>query len=85
MPNKKPKQPPKRKIVDAIADDKGNIVKVKIEGNKNFTSLDTAIKMAKRKEIDAVPVKKTKTTKEHLRTPPNKKKSDNLDDLADDK
>ncbi len=75
----------KRKIVDDIADDKGNITKVKIQGNKTFTPLETAINMAKRGEIDAVPVKKTKTTKAHLRTPPNNKTTDNLDDLAGDK
>lgn len=74
----------KRKIVDAVADQKGNITKVKIQGNKTFTPLNTAIKMAKRDEIDAVPVKATKTTKEHLRTRPNNKTSDNLDDLAGD-
>ncbi|MGI8543361.1 MAG: DUF3892 domain-containing protein [Aridibacter sp.] len=76
---------PKRKITDAVADDKGNITKVKIQGNKTFTPVKTAIQMTKRGEIDAVAVKKTAKTKEHLRTRPNSKTSDNLDDLAGDK
>ena len=80
MSNKKVK----RKIVAAVSNKKGNITKVKIKGNKTFTPLKTAIKMAKRGEIKAVAVKKTVTTKAHLRTPPNSKTSDNLDDLAGD-
>lgn len=78
-------KPTKRKIVDAVANEKGNITKVKLQGNKTFTPLETAIRMAERGQIDAVPVKETKTTKAHLRTPPNNKTTDNLDDLAGDK
>jgi len=35
-----------KKIVDAKSDDKGVITHVKIEGNKKFTSVETAIPMA---------------------------------------
>jgi hypothetical protein len=74
-----------KKITDAKADSEGDITHVKIQGNQRFTPMKTAIKQAKRGEIDAVPVKATKTTKEHLRSRPNSKESDNLDDMAGDK
>lgn len=42
----------KRKIVDARADSLGNIESVRLEGNSNFTSLATAMRMADRGEIE---------------------------------
>ena len=74
----------KRKIVDARADKKGNITAVKLQGNQNFTPKKTAIKMAKRGEIDAVVVK-PKNAIQHLRTRPDDKIKNNLDDMAGDK
>jgi len=74
----------KRKIVDAKADSKGNITAVKIKGNQTFTPLKTAIKMTKQGEIDAVVVT-PKDAKQHLRTRPDDKTSNNLDDMAGDK
>jgi hypothetical protein len=74
----------KRKIVDAKADPKGNITHVKIKGNQTFTPLKTAIRMTKQGEIDAVVVK-PKNAKEHLRTRPDSKTQNNLDDMAGDK
>lgn len=74
----------KRKIVAARADKKGNITDVKLRGNQKFTPLKTAIKMAKRGEIDAVVVK-PKDAKQHLRTRPDDKIKNNLDDMAGDK
>lgn len=74
----------KRKIVDAKADPKGNITDVKLEGNQNFTSLETAIKMTKQGLVDAVVVT-PKDAKQHLRTRPDDKTKNNLDDMAGDK
>lgn len=74
----------KRKIVDAKADSKGNITAVKIQGNKTFTPLKTAIKMTKAGEVDAVVVK-PKDAKQHLRTRPDNRTKNNLDDMAGDK
>ena len=73
----------KRKIIDARADSKGNIEAVKIQGNKTFTPLKTAIQMTKRGEIDAVVVK-PKHAKTHLRTRPDGKSKNNLDEMAGD-
>ena len=42
----------KRKIVDARADEDGIITHVKLDGNTNFTSVDVAIPMADRGDID---------------------------------
>ena len=74
----------KRKIVDAKADSEGNITHVKIQGNQNFTSLDKAIDMTKQGLVDAVVVT-PKDAKQHLRTRPDDKTKNNLDDMAGDK
>ena len=76
--------PKKKKIVDAKADPKGNIVAVKIEGNSTFTPLKTAIRMTEQGLIDAVVVK-PKGRPKHLRTRPDSKTTNNLDDMAGDK
>lgn len=73
----------KRKIVDAKADSKGNITDVKLQGNQNFTSLEKAIEMTKQGVVDAVVVT-PKDAKQHLRTRPDDKTSNNLDDMAGD-
>lgn len=74
----------KKKIVDAKAGPKGNISHVKLEGNQNFTSLETAIKLTKLGKVDAVVVTPS-NAKEHLRTRPDSRSSNNLDDMAGDK
>ncbi|WP_417552049.1 DUF3892 domain-containing protein [Marinomonas fungiae] len=72
----------KRKVVDARKDKKGNIESVLLEGNKNFTSLSKAIDMTENGQVDLVVVHTD--DKKHLRTRPNDKKKDNLDDMAGD-
>ncbi len=75
---------PKRHIIDARADSEGDITHVKFEGNARFTSVDQAIPMADRDEIDNAHVVRRRNARVHLRTNPNRKKSDNLDDMAGD-
>lgn len=70
-----------KKIVDAKADAKGNISHVKLEGNQIYTPLKAAIKLAEQGKIDAVVVKPN-NAKEHLRTRPDRRKNNNLDDMA---
>jgi hypothetical protein len=72
----------KRKIVAAKADKKGNISAVKLEGNSNFTSIETAKRMTQSGQIDAVYVEATRNTVDHIRQRPNNIESDNLDDMA---
>lgn len=71
-----------KKIVDAKENSEGDITAVKLKGNATFTPIKTAIKMTKLGQIDAVPVKATPNAKEHIRTRPDKKESNNLDTMA---
>lgn len=73
----------KRKIEDARQDKDGNISAVRIEGNQNFTSLDKAIEMTDKGEVDAVVVTR-RDGSQHLRTRPDDKTGNNLDELAKD-
>lgn len=70
-----------KKIVDAQNDENGNVNAVKLEGNSTFTPIDTAIKMAENGKVDAVVVN-PKSGKKHLRSKPDGKKKNNLDELA---
>ena len=74
----------KKKIIDARGDEDGDITHVKFRGNSSFTSVERAIPMAKRGEIEDVHVSKTGAGKEYLRTNPNKSKQDNLDTMVGD-
>lgn len=74
----------KRKIVDARADGDGDITHVKFDGNERFTSVDRAIPMADRGEIEDVHVVRRVGAKTHLRTNPNGRTRDNLDYMAGD-
>jgi hypothetical protein len=74
-----------RKIVDAKADDKGNITQVKLAGNSNFTGLEAAMRMADQGKIEgAHSVRPKSDIKDYLRTNRDGKKSNNLDDMAGD-
>ena len=75
---------PKRRIVDARADSEGDITHVLFEGNARFTSVETAIPMADRGEIENTHVVRARDKKVHLRTDPDGRKSNNLDDMAGD-
>jgi hypothetical protein len=72
----------KRKIVAAKADKKGNISAVKLEGNSNFTSIETAKRMTQSGQIDAVYVEANRNTVDHIRQRSNNIECDNLDDMA---
>jgi len=72
-----------KKIIDAKNDSDGNVAAVKLEGNKSFTSIEVAVRMAEKGKVDAVPVH-PKTGKPHLRSKPDGKKDNNLDSMAED-
>lgn len=74
-----------KKVTDAKADAKGNIIAVKLSGNSGFTPLETAMRMADKGQIDNAHSVHRAGAKPHLRTNPNSKTSDNLDDMAGDK
>lgn len=78
-------KPPKREIVAARGDDDGDITHVKFKGNSRFTPVDQAIPMAERGEIkNTHAVHPTDGRKDHLRTNPDNRKRNNLDDMAGD-
>lgn len=74
----------KKKIVDARADSEGDITHVLFKGNSRFTSVKTAIPMADRDEIENTHVVRASDKKVHLRTNPDGRKRNNLDDMAGD-
>ena len=75
-----------RRVVDARADSDGGITHVRIEGNSNFTPVKRAIEMADRGELSNAHTVRPKTPgrSAYLRTNPDNKKGNNLDDLAGD-
>lgn len=74
----------KRKIVDARADKDGDITHVKFNGNNRFTSVERAIPMADRGEIEGTHVVRREGAKTHLRTNPDGRERNNLDWMAGD-
>ena len=76
---------PKRKVVDARADDDGDITHVRFQGNQRFTPVSQAMAMADRGEIEnAHTVHNRDGSPRYLRTNPDGKKGNNLDDMAGD-
>jgi len=74
----------KRKVIDARADSEGDITHVKLDGNSRFTPVKTAMKMADRDELENAHTVDRSNAKRHLRTNPDGKKGNNLDDMAGD-
>ena len=74
----------KKTIIDARADSDGDITHVKFDGNTNFTSVDRAIPIADRGDIDNAHVVRRQGAKTHLRTNPDGAKGNNLDTMAGD-
>ena len=72
----------KKEIIDARADSKGNITKVRFKGNSSFTNLETAMRMVERGQVEGAHVVEREGAKKHLRTNPNHLRKDNLDDMA---
>lgn len=74
-----------RVIVDARADEDGDITHVKFQGNERFTSVERAIPMAERGEIkNTHVVHPTDGRADHLRTNADGTRRNNLDDMAGD-
>ena len=73
-----------KKIVDARADAKGNIKSVRFEGNSTFTPTETAVRLAQQGKISNAHAVQPKGRDPYLRTNPDDKKGNNLDDMAGD-
>lgn len=74
----------KRKIIDARADEEGDITHVRFEGNSRFTSVEKAMEMAERGDVQNAHVVNPRGGRKYLRTNPDSRKSNNLDDMAGD-
>jgi hypothetical protein len=74
----------KRRITDARADSKGNISHVKFSGNQNFTPIEQAIKQTEAGQVEGAHVVHPKGGDKYLRTNPDGKKGNNLDEMAGD-
>ncbi len=74
----------RKRIVAARANSKGNITAVKLSGNRSYTPLRTAYRMAKRGEIVNAHAVTRKGAKRHIRSNPDGRTSNNLDTMAGD-
>jgi hypothetical protein len=74
----------KRHIVDARADAEGDITHVRFAGNSRFTSVQDAMRMADRGEIDNAHTVRRENAKPHLRSNPDTSRRNNLDWMAGD-
>jgi hypothetical protein len=74
----------KKKVVNAREDESGNISHVQFAGNQKFTSVETAIGMAEQNKIENAHAVTRKDGTQFLRSNPNNKSRDNLDEMAQD-
>ena len=73
-----------KKVVDAKADSQGRTTHVKLSGNKSWTPVETAMRMTERNEIANTHVSHTGSGTPYLRTNPDGKKGNNLDEMSED-
>ena len=71
-----------KKIVRVHKNDSGVIDSFLLNGNKNFTSKETAVKMAEKGQIEGVHVVTKKDGGKFIRSNPNNNTSDNLSELG---
>lgn len=71
-----------RKIVDARQGDDGNISHVRLQGNQNYTPSEKAVEMADQGKIEGGHAVHPKSGDPYLRTNPDNKTQNNLDDMA---
>jgi hypothetical protein len=72
----------KKKIVDARQDKGGTISHVQFAGNQSFTPVEKAIGMAEQGKIENAHTVTRKDGSQFLRSNPNRKSGDNLDEMA---
>ena len=72
----------KRRIRQTRQDSDGDITAVLFDGNQRFTSVERAIPMARRGEIERVHVVDRAGVKPHLRSNPDGQIGNNLDEMA---
>lgn len=78
------RQASQRRVVDARSNDEGDITHVKIEGNQGWTPLETATRMADQGKLENVHSVRKPDGDKYLRTNPDGKTANNLDEMAQD-
>lgn len=73
----------RRRIVRTRQDSDGDITAVLFDENQRFTSVERAIPIARRGEIERVHVVDREGAKPHLRTNPDGQIGNNLDEMSD--
>lgn len=71
-------------MVDARADSEGDITQVKLEGGDRFIPVEQAIRMADRGALSNAHAVHPRSRKPYLRTNPDGRKGNNLDEMAGD-
>jgi hypothetical protein len=79
-----PKQASQRRVVDAKSNNEGDITHVKIEGNQGWTPLERATKMADQGKLENVHSVTKPDGDKYLRSNPDSKTTNNLDEMAKD-
>jgi hypothetical protein len=74
-----------KKVVDAKSDSKGRTTAVRLQGNTTFTPIETAKRMAERGQISNAHVVHPKRGDSYLRTNPDSREGNNLDQMSGDK
>jgi hypothetical protein len=73
-----------RRVVDARADSDGDIKQVKLDGSSHFIPVKQAIRMADRGELSNAHAVHPRSRNPYLRTNPDGRKGNNLDEMAGD-
>jgi hypothetical protein len=73
-----------RRVVDARANSEGDITGVRLQGSARFIPVEQAVRMADRGELSNAHAVHRRSGKPYLRTNPDGKKANNLDEMAGD-
>ena len=73
-----------RRVVDARADSEGDITQVRLQGAARFIPVEQAVRMADRGELSNAHAVHPRSGNPYLRTNPDRRKANNLDEMAGD-
>lgn len=77
--------PKARKIVDAISDKTGRTTHVRFNGNERFTPVEKAKPIVERGEVSNAHLVKPQGRESYIRTNPDLKKANNIDQMSGDR
>jgi hypothetical protein len=74
-----------REIIDARSDKDGRTTHVLFEGNERFTPVDKAKPIVERGEVSNAHIVKPEQRDSFIRTNPDRKRGNNIDEMSGDK